>query len=227
MTDTPDGFPKPKKKRKKVDPPPKIRRLQYGEPVPPGEPKRYYSASGYVRLRWRTGPDELVEVYEHRLVTNAPPGLHVHHINHVKDDNRPENLRLITPQEHGSEHRIMNDEQIRDLYLAGSSTVEVGRLLGYDTSAIWRSLERSGTPTRGLSESQRLPLDNEAIRFLYERGVSARRIGAEFGCTNLPIHVRLKEMGVPSRPVGAPTKERRREAEQALAQWRERGQRSA
>ena len=32
------------------------------------------------------------------------PKEHVHHINHIKDDNRPENLQVIDPGEHSRLH---------------------------------------------------------------------------------------------------------------------------
>jgi hypothetical protein len=49
-------------------------------------------------------------VAEHRLVMEERVGhyiskdLHVHHINHVKDDNRIENLQLLTRKEHEAAH---------------------------------------------------------------------------------------------------------------------------
>ncbi len=50
-------------------------------------------------------------VREHRLVVEKRlgrylrPDEHVHHVNHVKDDNRDENLQVMTKGEHTTEHR--------------------------------------------------------------------------------------------------------------------------
>lgn len=38
--------------------------------------------------------------YLHRILTNAPAGLHVHHKNRNTLDNRKQNLEVITPKEH-------------------------------------------------------------------------------------------------------------------------------
>ena len=40
----------------------------------------------------------------HRLITDAPAGLHVHHVNHNPLDNRRANLELLTPDEHRARH---------------------------------------------------------------------------------------------------------------------------
>jgi hypothetical protein len=39
----------------------RIKSLSYGDPVPPGEPKRYRSSHGYIRLRWKVGERDYVE----------------------------------------------------------------------------------------------------------------------------------------------------------------------
>lgn len=42
--------------------------------------------------------------YEHRVVMNAPKGMHVHHINGNTIDNRPENLAILSHQDHQRLH---------------------------------------------------------------------------------------------------------------------------
>ncbi len=63
---------------------------------------------GYVRIRTGPGQRDL----EHRIVWEAahgpiPRGMHVHHLNHDKMDNRLENLVLAT----NSEHQHLHDER--------------------------------------------------------------------------------------------------------------------
>lgn len=67
--------------------------------------------NGYVLL-WAPGhPAAHADGYalEHRMVVidagiEIPDGWHVHHLNHVKDDNRLENLVVLDPGEHGRVH---------------------------------------------------------------------------------------------------------------------------
>ncbi len=80
------------------------RSLLPGEPIPGGQPRRYISAHGYIRLRWKVGTRSYVEAYEHRLNFGLPARLIVHHKNEDKTDNRPENLEAMTIGEHITHH---------------------------------------------------------------------------------------------------------------------------
>ena len=80
-----------------------IRTLRADEPVPVGEPRRYKNGSGYVRLRWKVGPQQYVETYEHRLIAGLPAG-EVHHRDHTRDNNDPANLQVLTKHAHAEHH---------------------------------------------------------------------------------------------------------------------------
>lgn len=85
---------------------------------------RSVASSGYVLVR--VGPGHhLADVrgyaYEHRLVAERvigrrlQPGEVVHHRDHDKQNNSPENLQVVTRAGHGVEHRDELGNAIRDL----------------------------------------------------------------------------------------------------------------
>ena len=69
---------------------------------------RIRSSSGYILLRRPNHPyARNGYVFEHRLIMEKKLGRYlienevIHHMNHVRDDNREENLMLLTRREHG------------------------------------------------------------------------------------------------------------------------------
>lgn len=60
------------------------------------------------KLKWKLRVDGYVQLSQfnllHRIVLLAPKGVHVHHKNENKLDNRSANLELITNSEHGKHH---------------------------------------------------------------------------------------------------------------------------
>lgn len=185
-----------------------IRQLKPGEQLPEGEPRRYKAASGYIRLRWKVGKGEYVETYGHRVdgdrVTTAA---HVHHINRRRDDNRPENLLAVSTAEHGEHHRSVDDEDIRRRYLAGETTINLGRAYGVDPSVISKSLKRTGTKGRhGGQYLTRVEARDVAWRYL--SGHSLESLADYYDTSVGVIVARLNELGVKRRRVGRPASPR-------------------
>jgi hypothetical protein len=190
-----------------------VRTLGPDEPRPEGEPRRYAARHGYVRLRWRVGVGQYVEALEHRLVVGAQPGVHVHHRNHVTDDNRPGNLEPLTPAEHAAHHglirRRFDRARAAAMYRDGMSTVEIGHALGVNPATVYRGLVRAGVATRSMAEAaalERLPLDEGAVVELHLAGVRAEAIARQLGCSSEPIHRIIRAHGLtPHRP-GRPSR---------------------
>lgn len=92
--------------------------LRKGQPHPNPRPKpERKRENGYVLVYRPDHPNVPKDGYmlEHRLVWEETRGellerhLHVHHINGVRDDNRPENLVALTRSEHQQLHAVDRD----------------------------------------------------------------------------------------------------------------------
>ncbi len=69
-------------------------------------PFRWYLASSGYAVHFTTVNGQRKSVFMHRLVMNAPRGLHVDHLNQDRLDNRRANLRFATPsQNQAHRHR--------------------------------------------------------------------------------------------------------------------------
>jgi hypothetical protein len=87
-----------------------------GKESPTWKGGRWKDEMGYIRIPTKPGTDEYV--YEHRLVMEKKLGRKlkpeeiVHHINGIKDDNRPENLDLFPDKSaHVRYHKLEKEER--------------------------------------------------------------------------------------------------------------------
>ena len=186
-----------------------IRTLRPDEARPDGEPRRYPDKAGYVRLRWRVGVGEYVEIREHRAVLgiDAP---HVHHRNHDPADNRPGNLMALTSQEHAAIHaqerRRFDRRRAAQLYAAGVSTPELARIYGVNSSTIYRGLRGFGVALRTISESiRRVAVDEGGMVAAHDRGMRWGRIAVEFGVSREIVARVMRDRRKPFSPGRPPT----------------------
>src|SRR4051812_48577407 len=89
-----------------------------------GSRKPFITSKGYVRLYAPEHPlaNRWGHVYEHRKVAwdhgiITDPSQVVHHVNGIKNDNRPENLRALTAAAHSSHHGKEQPKRTRAEYL--------------------------------------------------------------------------------------------------------------
>lgn len=94
-------------------------------------------------------------LYEHRYVMELVLGRplrrdeHVHHINGDKRDNRPENLEIVSAQEHVELHHTGRSlkpelrERIVALKANGLTVTQVAREVGLHQSTVTRHLQRA------------------------------------------------------------------------------------
>lgn len=175
------------------------RRLRDDEPVPDTEPVKYRTSAGYVLLRWKVGVRSYVEALEHRIVTGRV-SKEVHHINGIKDDNRPENLMPVTSTQHGAEHATWNIAEACELYQQGWSLPRLQAKYGKDNVQIMRSLKLRGVQMRGSAEHKRQEADVSMVRALFLEGFGRREIAKRAGVGPAVVARVLREIDLRRGP---------------------------
>lgn len=137
-----------------------------------------------MRLRWLVGPNEYVEAYEHRLVKKCPQGLHVHHVNRVRDDNREENLKVLTPSEHEKIHANLSRER--------HARMRENR----DGLRSWNSFKKH---VRNQVRREQRMCKYRKMKELYERGYTTVQIGELFGMDPSNVSIHLRQVGTSMR----------------------------
>lgn len=172
----------------------------------------YIDGEGYRRVKTPTGWRR-----EHRVVAGVDdPQVHVHHVNHDKTDNRPENLRILTADEHAEEHarerRTIDRARVRALYEAGWTMPRIAKHLGTHHGNVSRALRDAGGRARPMLETRGVPVDRAELDRLYRAGLRPDAIGRELGVSGDVVRARLKRWGYPSYPPGRPYPSRTQEA---------------
>lgn len=163
-----------------------IRTLRHNDPIPEGEPARYLSDAGYVRLRWLVGTEQYVECYEHRFVAGLPDeDLHVHHRNRDRADNRPENLEVLSAEDHRQRH-LDEDRPEFERRLAARG--------GYRGRAAYEKAMRAAARRAAIHERAL------AMRAMYETGATTTDVGAAFGIDSSRVSIHLRRVGTTMRP---------------------------
>lgn len=154
--------------------------------MPEGQPKRYLNDAGYVRLRWKVGVEEYVEVYEHRLVAGMPPEeMHVHHRNRVRADNRAENLQVLTFEE----HRALHLDEDRPEFARRRAARGGFKSRQAQEKAARADARREAMHQRAL-----------AMREMYEAGATTTEVGEAFGIDASRVSIHLRRVGTTMRP---------------------------
>lgn len=180
------------------------RSLKPGEPIPGGRPNRYRTNQGYIRWRWLVGPGRYIECFEHRVIMGNPIGV-VHHKNHVRDDNRPENLEVMSHSAHSRMHhprKLHKSTAVKAYVEWGWQSTDIARVFGVATSQVSDRLAEAGVLIRQHGAWKRVDVDEEAVRVRHMAGCRAPKIAADLGVTPIVIRRVIRELGLTPHPVG-------------------------
>jgi len=150
-------------------------------------------------------------VLEKKLGRELESGEIAHHCNGVKDDDRPENLLVMTHSEHSRLHSTgsassgyredLNIDLIRELYRNGAGSIELAAKFGCSDVTI---MSRIPSEEHRKCGKKKLDLNSNLIREEYRKGVGYTELAVKFRCSRTAILNRI------------PAVERRRRAREDL-----------
>jgi hypothetical protein len=151
---------------------------------------------------------------EHRVIAwdhfgPFDPSCVVHHKNHDRLDNRPENLEVLTVEEHKRRHAVEDRRYDRttaaNLYRSGLTINEVAARMGADSGHCYRMLLAEGVEFRRDRWADRRewwsdvkPQVQEALR----AGDSVAAVSRRFSIDRKRVSVWRDEAGIPAIPAG-------------------------
>lgn len=133
-------------------------------------------------------------VMEREIGRYLEPNEVVHHVNHIRWDNRIANLRLMTVREHMQLHgeerakpkppkkprreKISADEVAR-LYHTGLHDKQIAEVMGCSAARVQFYRTQRGLPPNRRSDKK---VDDDVAMEMYLAGASNKQIAARFGC---------------------------------------------
>ena len=111
---------------------------------------------GYIVHRWKVGNCSYVQVLAHRVCDGVvvPEGTHAHHRNHLRNDNRPENLEYLSSQlEHSTRHLRIDIVEAISLYKQGWSFHMLSKHYGITSANIKSAFKHRGVQSRTQKEA--------------------------------------------------------------------------